>query len=153
MPRKMMIITTLLTGLTAACAPVQATRGNFVEDDRLKSLQLHVSTKEEVQSKIGTPTTIDPFDGNKWFYMGEKTSTTAFFDPKVESRKVLEVTFNNEGLLENVENVDEKSAKDVEMVKKKTVAPGREMNAFQQFFSNIGKFNSAGEGKAGPGRN
>jgi outer membrane protein assembly factor BamE (lipoprotein component of BamABCDE complex) len=156
MPRKTIYAAALmvlsLSVPLIACAPTLATRGNFVDDDRLKGIQLHVSTKDEVESKLGTPTTVDPFDDNKWFYIGEKTSTEAFFDPKVLSRKVLGLTFSKEGLLENVENVDAKAGKNVEIVTKKTPAPGRDMSTVEQFFSNIGKFNSVGAQQQGPGR-
>lgn len=136
-----------------ACAPVMATRGNYVEDDRLQSLQLLVSTKGEVERKLGSPTTTDPFDNNKWFYIGEKTATTSFFDPDVISRKVLALTFNPDGLLQSADYIDEENAKDVEMVKKTTPAPGREINAFEQFIGNIGKFNQGSMNQGGaPGR-
>lgn len=147
------VVLVLACGL-AACAPVMATRGNYVEDDRLKAIQLQVSSKDEVEQRLGTPTTVDPFDENRWFYIGEKTETTSFYDPDVISRKILLLTFNQDGFLQTVEAIDENAAKDVETVKKATPAPGREMNAFEQFVSNIGKFNQAGNMGSGdiPGR-
>lgn len=135
-----------------ACAPVKATRGNYVEDERLQSLQVLVSSKGEVERKLGSPTTVDPFDNNKWFYIGEKTETTSFFDPDVISRKVLALTFNEDGLLQTADYITEADAKKVEIVTKTTPAPGREMNAFEQFISNIGKFNQSGMSQNVPGR-
>lgn len=133
----------LVLGALSACSPTLATRGNFVEDDRLKTLQVQVSSKDEVARTLGTPTTKDPFDDNRWFYIGEKTETTAFYDPDVKERKVLLVTFNDDGFLQAADLVDESAAQQVEIVKKKTPAPGREINAFEQFVGNIGKFNQS----------
>lgn len=130
--------------LLSACSPTLATRGNFVEDDRLKTLQVQVSSKDEVARTLGTPTTKDPFDENRWFYIGEKTETTAFYDPDVMERKVLLVTFNQDGFLQSADLVDATAAQQVEIVKKTTPAPGREINAFEQFVGNIGKFNQSG---------
>ena len=152
MPRKTIIAALFFALLASACAPTMATRGNFVDDERLQSIQLNVSTKDEVMAKIGTPTTIDPFDPDRWFYIGEKTATTSFFDPKIQSRKVLAMQFSKDGLLQSVDNVDEKAAKDIEMVKKKTPAPGREMSTLEQFFSNMGKFNQSANQQQSPGR-
>jgi len=133
----------LTTGLTA-CSPTMATRGNYLDEDRMKTLQVGVSTKAEVEKTLGSPTTTDPFDPNAWYYIGEKTSTTAFFNPKIDSRKIVVVYFDDQGVLKNAQQVDEKAGKNVEMVKKKTPAPGKEMNAFQQFLDNLGKFNQSG---------
>lgn len=165
MPRKTIALKkplslTLMSGaalcialLAGACAPVMATRGNYIEDDRLQTIQMQVSSKGEVEQKLGSPTTVDPFDNNRWFYIGEKTETTAFFDPDVTSRKILMLTFDENGLLQNADYLDETKAQDIELVKKTTPAPGREMNAFEQFISNVGKFNQGGMGQGqGPGR-
>lgn len=136
----------LLCFSVVSCAPTMATRGNYVEPEQLKSLQTGVSTREEVAQTLGTPTTTDPFDPNTWFYIGEKTATKAFFMPKVKSRHVVVMQFNQDGLLQSAREVDEKSGKQVEVVKKQTPAAGREVNAFQQFLGNLGKFNSNSSG-------
>lgn len=152
-PVLLSVLTLCTVLLAGACAPVVATRGNYVEDDRLQSLQMHVSSKGEVEQKLGSPTTMDPFDENRWFYIGEKTETTAFFDPDVTSRKILMLEFDESGLLASADYLDESKAQEIELVKKKTPAPGREMNAFEQFISNVGKFNQSGMGQGNnPGR-
>lgn len=151
--KKTILAVTYVMLAVAACAPSKATRGNYLEADRLKDLQIGVSTKAEVEQKIGSPTTKDPFDDNTWFYIGEQTSTEAFFTPKVDSRKVVVMKFTPDGLLSEANQVDESQGKSVEVVKKSTPSPGREMNAFEQFFSNLGKFNQSGMGnQRGPGR-
>ncbi len=139
------LVTAIILG---ACAPTVATRGNFLDDDRLKSIQQGVSTKEEVARKLGSPTTVDPFDKNIWFYIGEKTSTKAFFDPVVDERKILQLTFNDEGVLNDAKEIDKQAGKRIAIVEKTTPTPGQDMNMFQQFLSNIGKFNqTAGMGQ------
>lgn len=148
------ILAIFLAGTLSACTPVMATRGNYLEQDRLKTLQVGVSTKAEVEKTLGTPTTTDPFDPNAWYYIGEKTSTTAFFNPKIDSRKIVVVYFDEQGLMKNAQEVDERAGKDIETVKKQTPAPGKEMNAAEQFLSNLGKFNQSGgmSNPANPGR-
>lgn len=128
--------------LAVACTPVRATRGNYVDDAMLRGLQTGVSTKAEVEQKLGTPTTTDPFDPNIWFYIGENNKTKAFFDHEIVSRRVIALTFNADGFLASSRIVSEKNASDIEIVKKTTPAPGKEMNAFEQFLSNLGKFNA-----------
>lgn len=149
---KTLLVSMAFAMTCSACAPMVATRGNYLEDERLASIQQGVSTKEEVSKKLGSPTTIDPFDNKTWFYIGEKTSQTAFFDPKIDSRKVIVMTFDEQGVLQNAQQVDEKSGKQIDLVEHQTPTPGKDNNMFQQFLGNLGKFN-AGQGQQNaPGR-
>jgi outer membrane protein assembly factor BamE (lipoprotein component of BamABCDE complex) len=131
---------------------MKATRGNFLDDDRLKTVQQNVSTKDEIQKTLGSPTTVDPFDDNTWFYIGEKTSTKSFLDPKVTARKVIVMHFNKEGVLQTAQQVDEKSGRRIDLVEKTTPTPGRDVNAFQQFLGNVGKYNTTPGGLGGNSR-
>ncbi len=131
----------LMTALTA-CAPTLNTRGNFLEPTRLQGFTNGVTSQQEITQKLGSPTATDPFNKNTWFYIGEKTETKAFFMPDVTARRVIKVEFDDTGMLKNMAEVDEKSGKDVAMVGKTTQSGGQKMNVFQQFISNLGKFNT-----------
>ncbi|HEY1096246.1 MAG TPA: outer membrane protein assembly factor BamE, partial [Alphaproteobacteria bacterium] len=117
-------LTILATSLLLACAPTLNTRGNFLDDDQLKSIEKGISTKQDVAEKLGTPTTTDPFDQNIWMYIGETTETEAFFKPKVTSRRILKLQFDDTGLLSNIKEVNDKDGKAVELVQKTTPASG-----------------------------
>lgn len=149
---KILFVAIVFAFAATACAPIVATRGNFLEDERLAAIQQGVSTKEEVAKKLGSPTTIDPFDDKTWFYIGEKTSQTAFFDPKIDARKVIIMKFNEDGVLDSAQQVDEKSGKEIDIVTKQTSTPGKDNNMFQQFLGNLGKFNSGQGSQLSPGR-
>lgn len=152
-PFHTLVLAVTLAAVLTGCSPTLATRGNFLEGERLQSVQQGVSTKDEVAKKLGTPTTVDPFDENTWFYIGEKTSTTAFFHPEVQARKVMIMRFNDQGILQSAEEVDEKSGKTIDVVKKTTPTPGKDVNVFQQFLGNLGRFNSGGPAQGqSPGR-
>lgn len=132
----------LLLALTVACSPTLNTRGNLVENDKLKGFEAGVTTQQEISQTLGSPSMIDPFDKNLWFYIGEQTETEAFFAPKVTARRVVKVQFDDTGILESVAEVDEKAGKDIALVSKTTQSGGHSVNAFQQFLGNLGKFNS-----------
>jgi len=141
---KNLFISLIVAFAAIGCTPTIATRGNFLEDERLATVQQGVSTKDEVTKKLGSPTTVDPFDDKTWFYIGEKTSQTAFLDPKIDARKVIVMKFDDQGILQTAQQVDEKSGKEIDLVNKQTPTPGKDQNVFQQFLGNLGKFNSSG---------
>ena len=89
----------LIAPLTlGACTPTQATRGNIVEDFRMKELTPGVSSRTNVLKSLGSPTTKAPFDDNVWYYIGQKTEKKGIFDPKVVEEKIVVATFNDEGI-------------------------------------------------------
>lgn len=137
----MKTLTILFCLLTvAACTPTQATRGNIVEDFRLTEIVPGVSTRTNVLKSLGSPTTVAPFDDNVWYYIGQKTEKTGIFDPKVVDKKVVVVAFNQDGVVDTVENV-KADAIDIPHVRRKTPTSGNEMSVVEQLIGNVGRFN------------
>lgn len=143
---------TFMTAALIGCAPTVHTRGNLLQDYQLQGLESGVSSKQDVEQKLGTPTVTDPFDPNSWYYIGEITETKAFFTPEVSKRRVVKVGFSEDGTLAQIAEIDEKAGTHIDLVKKTTRVGGNEMNAFQQFMGNIGKFNSSQMPGAGQAR-
>lgn len=132
-----------------ACTPVVHTRGNLVDNDRLASITPGVSRKADVASVLGTPTTTAPFDDSVWYYMGEKTANKAFFEREITERRVLAVKFDEAGTVQEIQETDKAASQDIDIVNAETPTAGKKMNMFQQFFSNLGKFNTGREASTG----
>ncbi len=137
----------LACAATVACTPTQATRGNIVEDYRMAEIVPGVSTRTSVLQSLGSPTTQAPFDENVWYYIGQKTEKTGIFDPKVVEKKVVVVAFNNEGIVDTIEEVQAEDV-DVPHVRRKTPTSGNEITVLQQLLGNVGRFNKSGGSSA-----
>lgn len=125
----------------SACTPTQATRGNIVEDFRMAELTPGVSSRTNVLKSLGSPTTKAPFDENVWYYIGQKTEKNGVFDPKVVEEKIVMATFDEEGILETLEEVDS-DRMDIPHVRRKTKTGGNDVTVMEQLLGNIGKFNA-----------
>ena len=138
----------LISGIVAlaltACAPSVNTRGNLVEDDRLSQLVVGQTTARDVAGLLGTPTTVATFDERTWYYIGQRTEQTAFFDPAVVERRILKISFNEAGVVESLDEYGPDDALDVELVERETPSLGRRMSFFEQMLGNLGRFNPAG---------
>lgn len=134
---------TLLLSLTAltACTPMTATRGNLLDDYQMKEIQPGIDTRDEVVRKIGSPSTVAPFDDNTWYYIGEKTAKKGILDPKITEERIVVVTFSPvDGLVDKV--VERKDGReDVPLVQRKTPTTGNDFTVMQQLMGNLGKFN------------
>jgi len=136
-----------ILGTLGACSPTVSSRGNMVKDYQLVTLQPGISTKSDVLRALGSPTTQDAFDDNNWFYIGQVKEKTGIFDPKISSERILQVTFNSEGIVQNIKDVGGQR-ENIPYERDKTPTSGNEVTVMQQLLGNLGRFNGAG-GKSG----
>jgi outer membrane protein assembly factor BamE (lipoprotein component of BamABCDE complex) len=133
----------LAAGALSACsffeAPSQM-RGNHVSADQLKELVPGTTTQADVTSLIGSPTAKASFDNNKWIYIGEVTRPRIGRVQGVESQDVVVLTFNDAGVLQNVEHLTQKNSLPVNVVSRTTPSPGSEASILQQLLGNVGRF-------------
>lgn len=131
-----------ITLFLAACAPTVETRGNLVSDTKFGEIVQGISTRDDVTRKWGPPTTVSPLDPNTWYYIGETTAQSGVFEAEVTRRRMIRVRFDAADTAVEIADLDPKLARDIEPVDRKTPTAGKEFTAFQQFVSNLGKFNT-----------
>ncbi len=137
----------LAAAALSACTPTEATRGNIVEDYRIAEVVPGISTRQNVLQSMGSPSTQAPFDDNVWYYIGQKTEKRGILDPKVIDKKVIVVSFDEQGIVQAVDNVTA-DAIDVPHVRRKTPTSGNEMSVMQQLLGNVGRFNAPKQNSA-----
>jgi outer membrane protein assembly factor BamE (lipoprotein component of BamABCDE complex) len=123
----------------AACSPTIATRGNLLDEDRIAAIQPG-ATKNDVIAAWGSPTMIGTFDDSTWYYMGQRTKKTAFFDPQVTERKVIAVHFDSADRVAAVDQRDHKDGQRIDVVDRETPTAGKDMTVMQQLMGNLGRF-------------
>ena len=138
----------------AACTPTVNMRGNLVDNYKLAKIQKGVDTRTDVLQKIGSPTTVAPFDDSVWYYLGQTTEKRGIFDDQVISERTLVVTFTPDGIVQDIKDVKGKR-QDIPYVDRATPTSGNETTVMQQMLGNLGKFNKEGGptgGVGAPGR-
>jgi outer membrane protein assembly factor BamE (lipoprotein component of BamABCDE complex) len=137
--------------LVGACSFFQATpqvRGNKVDPEALKELVPGTSTRADVTSLIGSPTATGTFDDNTWLYISEVTRPRIAQVQGVLNQNVVVLSFNGQGVLQDVKRVDQDDSIPVSVVARTTPSPGTEATFLQQVFGNIGRFNAIGQGQS-----
>ena len=127
-----------LAVLLGACEPTIANRGNIVDPDRLAEIKVGASTREEVATKLGTPTQVSTFDDKTWYYMGRQTEQYSFLDPEVLKQKAVEIKFDDNGTVTAVNDLDLSNAENVAMVERTTPTYGNDNTFIQQLIGNLG---------------
>lgn len=139
--KKILLPLVVLATLTA-CTPITANRGNFLDDYQMKEILPGVDAKDDVIRKIGSPTTVSPFNDKVWFYLGQKTEKKGILDPKIIDERIVEVTFADDGLVQTIKERKD-GRKDVPLVGRTTPSSGNDYTFIQQMLGNLGKYNKA----------
>ena len=142
----------LLTGLACGCSVLQypaQVRGNRVTTDQLKELVAGTSTRQDATSLLGSPTAKASFDDNTWIYISEVTQPRVGRVQGVNSQDVVELTFDDRGILRDVKQLSQRDRKDVDVVSRATPSPGSEATFMQQLLGNVGRFTAGPAAGAG----
>lgn len=138
----------LIAASLAACSapsfmsfPPQ-TRGNKVDPDQLAQLVPGTSTRADVTSLIGTPTTHSTFDDNTWIYVSEVTKPLIASTQDLQDQTVVVLTFDQKGVLRGITKRGADDAKQVEVVERKTPSPGNDTSILSQLLGNVGRFSA-----------
>lgn len=123
---------------TAACQSDIAARGNIPKPEKLAEIQPG-ATRDEVLQAIGSPSSVGTFDNKTWYYVGQMTEDYAFYATKVIDRKVVAITFDDNGRVAEIKNLGKDDSQDVQMVSRTTPSVGRDINIWNQLFSNLGR--------------
>ncbi|WP_119678581.1 outer membrane protein assembly factor BamE [Indioceanicola profundi] len=142
-----LLATGLLAIALAGCSPIQATRGNIATDQRLAQIEPGVTSRVQVQYALGTPTATGTVDDKTWYYIGFRTAQTAFFEPEITSQRIVKVRFNDEGIVETVEEIDGSQARHVDPVDRSTPTAGREVTFVEQLLGNVNRSSKKKEEK------
>jgi outer membrane protein assembly factor BamE (lipoprotein component of BamABCDE complex) len=126
----------------SACTPTIAQRGNMLEDYQISEVQQNIHTRTDVLRILGSPTTQATFDPNIWYYIGQKTEKRGILDPEVVAERIIVVAFNEEGIVTNLQEID-RGRINVPFAKAKTPTHGNDPTLAQEFFGNLGRFNTS----------
>jgi outer membrane protein assembly factor BamE (lipoprotein component of BamABCDE complex) len=137
--------------LAGACSTNVETHGHRLDETRVSQIRPGTSSRGDVASLLGTPSTLASFDDRTWYYVGRRIEEENFFNRDLEAQDVVRVRFDAFGIVEQVERFELADARAVDPVDAETPTGGNELNVVEQFIGNIGRFN-APDAPASPGR-
>lgn len=135
----------------SACAPKILQHGNVPDEEQVVQIQPGLDNKTRVQQLLGSPSTQGSFGDETWYYVSKKTSQTAFFEPDVVDQGVLAISFDQEGIVDNMKVYDQRDGRMVAMVDRITPTHGNSLTIIQQLLGNFGRFDPDSTSKAMPG--
>ena len=136
-----------IAGTLISCSPRIDNHGNEIDLDNLVEIEPSKTRKTRVSALLGAPSSTSDFGEDTWFYIGSTTKTVAFLQPKLINRKVVYISFDNDGVVGSIGKLSEADGKKIELVDRETPTAGQRITLLQQLIGNIGRFNDGGSGQ------
>ena len=134
--------------LLPACAPVVDKRGYIINEKDLDRVKAGKTTKEQVKTIMGSPSTEATIDGSAWYYITSKFETYMFYQPEEVDRTVVAVYFDKSDVVQQLAYYGLKDGEIIDFQTRTTPTRGKELTVLGQLFSNLGRFNKETDSKS-----
>ena len=125
-----------------ACADAVNTHGNMPDPEAVSEILPGIHSRQDVLGLLGTPSTVSTFQDSRWYYIGAKSEKIAFFDRDILERRVVVVSFDDNGTVGEKRVYTLADGQEIEPVDRITPTEGREITVMQQLFGNLGRFSA-----------
>jgi outer membrane protein assembly factor BamE (lipoprotein component of BamABCDE complex) len=143
MSRVVFFLNLFLINLLIGCSPTIDSRGYNPETLDITTIQIGVDTKQTIQEKFGTASTVSAFSNDQyqnWYYISKKTSTTSFFHPDTLEQQTVVITFDPQGVVRDIQKYQDETP--IKPVDRKTETTGYESSVMRDIFGNFGRYSS-----------
>lgn len=133
----------ILTVALGACAPTFRNHGYVPPEEDLAELAVGIDTRATVEDLVGSPTSGGVLEGGDYFYVRSRVRTFGPRRPEVIDRQVLAISFDEEGVLQNIERFGLEDGRVVALSRRVTDNGVTNRTFLRQLLGNIGRINPA----------
>lgn len=128
----------------SACSPTFRNHGYVPPEEDLAELVVGIDTRATVEDLVGPPTAGGVLEGGNYFYVRSRVQTFGPRRPKVVERQVLAITFDQEGVLQNIERFGLEDGRVVALSRRVTNSGVQDTTFLRQLLGNIGRIGPEG---------
>ncbi len=131
----------LVVSLTA-CAATYRNHGYVPTDDELSFVAVGVDTRDTVASAIGVPGTMGLLTEGGWYYVQSRFKHFGPRKPEEIEREVLAISFDKDGVVENIERFGLEDGRVVVLSRRVTDSGIKGVSFLRQLMGNFGRLNA-----------
>jgi outer membrane protein assembly factor BamE (lipoprotein component of BamABCDE complex) len=132
----------MLSGLALAClpacSPIYENHGYTPDDADLERIVVGRDTRDTVAVILGPPSVDGLLSDKGWYYVQSRWKSQGLAPAKEIDRQVVAVSFNDKGVVTNVERFGLERGQIVPLSRRVTTEPVKGESILTQLFANIG---------------
>lgn len=133
----------LCFGALTGCASIYKNHGYMPPEEDLARLVPGVDSRNTVDTIIGTPSATGMLAGGDYYYVRSRVKNYGMMRPEVVDRQVLAISFNQAGVVANIERFDLRDGQIVPLTRRVTDSSVEGKGVLQQMMGNFGTINPA----------
>jgi len=128
--------------MSVGCTTLYRNHGYVPTDEQLAEVLVGVDTRATVADVVGPPTAGGVTNGGGFFYVQSRFRLLGPLEPKEIDREVVAITFDTDGIVENVERFGLENGNIVPLSRRVTQDNVRDTTFLRQLFGSIGRFDA-----------
>ena len=136
-------VAALVVGSLSACARLEEDHGYVPEPSALNNVVVGRDTKDTIGTALGQPGTRGIVDDLGWYYVRSDYERFLWRAQVETDRQVVAITFNDAGVVQNVERFGLQDGQVVALSRRVTDANTQGIGFLRQLFGNLGNFDAA----------
>ncbi|WP_319823656.1 outer membrane protein assembly factor BamE [Thalassovita sp.] len=129
--------------VAAGCSAQYRNHGYVPTDQDLSNIIVGVDTRDSVAETIGTPTTGGVVKDGSFYYVQSRVKQLGFRQPEVVERQVLAISFDNRGVVRNIERFGLQDGNVVQLSRRVTESSVSDKGFLRQLLGNLGRFSAS----------
>lgn len=131
-----------LVAALSACSATYRNHGYVPSEEDLSFVAVGVDTRDTVATAIGVPGTAGLLTEGGWFYVQSRFKHSGPRKPQEIEREVLAISFDEDGVVENIERFGLEDGRVVVLSRRVTDSNIKGVSFIRQLFGSIGRLNA-----------
>ena len=127
-----------------ACGPTYRNHGYVPPQEDLDQIVVGIDTRSSVEETLGTSGSTSVLEDDALYFVRSRMRTVAMLDPEVVERQVVAVSFDTNGIVENVESFGLERGQIISLTRRVTDSSVANKSFLRQLVGNIGNFTPGG---------
>jgi outer membrane protein assembly factor BamE (lipoprotein component of BamABCDE complex) len=123
----------------AACASQYRNHGYAPDESQLAEIVVGVDTRASVEETIGRPSSTGVLQESGWYYVASRVRRSGARAPEEVEREVVAISFDNDGVVSNVERYGLEDGRVVALSRRVTETNIGRITLIQQIIRNFGR--------------
>ena len=126
----------------SACVAQTRNHGYVPSEAELSQISVGQDTMQTVGEAVGRPSAEGLLDATGWYYVRSQFKTLGAFAPKEVDRQVVAISFDDKGVVSNIERFGLEGGRVVALSRRVTTSNTRGVTFLQQLFGNLGRIDT-----------